>query len=86
MRDAGCGILRVFVRLLRLKKRSKCYRAITKRWAPGARTWGTIDPRAGDGIMLVFNAPLPCDVPAGEALDMALVMQKQMREYGAPLR
>ena len=54
--------------------------------APGARTLGTIDPRAGAGMMLVFNAPLPCDVPAGEALDMAPAMHKAMPEYGALLR
>jgi DNA-binding response OmpR family regulator len=32
---------------------------------------GTIDHRAGDGIMVIFNDPLPCDDPAGAALSMA---------------
>jgi adenylate cyclase len=39
---------------------------------------GTIDHRAGDGIMIIFNDPLPCEDPAGEALRMAMRMREQM--------
>jgi class 3 adenylate cyclase len=30
--------------------------------------------RAGDGIMVIFNDPLPCDDPTGDALRMAFAM------------
>ena len=30
----------------------------------------TIDHRAGDGIMIIFNDPLPCEDPTGEAVRM----------------
>lgn len=39
---------------------------------------GTIDHRAGDGIMVIFNDPLPCDDPAGNAVRLALAMREQM--------
>jgi class 3 adenylate cyclase len=39
---------------------------------------GTIDHRAGDGIMVIFNDPLPCDDPAGTAVRMALAMRERM--------
>ena len=39
---------------------------------------GTIDHRAGDGIMVIFNDPLPCDDPAGTAVRMALRMRERM--------
>lgn len=39
---------------------------------------GTIDHRAGDGIMVIFNDPLPCDDPAGTAVQMALAMRERM--------
>ena len=47
---------------------------------------GTIDHRAGDGIMVIFNDPLPCDDPAGTALSMALAMREQMRELSSGWR
>lgn len=47
---------------------------------------GTIDHRAGDGIMVIFNDPLPCDDPAGAALSMALSMHARMGELGAGWR
>ena len=39
---------------------------------------GTIDHRAGDGIMVIFNDPLPCDDPAGAAVGLAIVMRERM--------
>jgi len=47
---------------------------------------GTIDHRAGDGIMIIFNDPLPCDDPAGAALSMALAMRARMAELSAEWR
>jgi class 3 adenylate cyclase len=47
---------------------------------------GTIDHRAGDGIMIIFNDPLPCDDPAWAALSMALSMRARMGELGAGWR
>jgi class 3 adenylate cyclase len=37
-----------------------------------------VDHRAGDGIMVIFNDPLPCDDPAGDALRLALAMREHM--------
>ncbi len=39
-----------------------------------------VDHRSGDGIMVIFNDPLPCDDPAGDALRMALAMRARMKE------
>lgn len=39
---------------------------------------GTIDHRAGDGIMVIFNDPLPCEDPAGAAVHLALAMRERM--------
>lgn len=39
---------------------------------------GTIDHRAGDGIMVLFNDPLPCDEPAKLAVEMAIKMREDM--------
>ena len=39
-----------------------------------------IDHRSGDGIMVIFNDPLPCDDPAGDALRMAIAMREKMVE------
>lgn len=36
------------------------------------------DTRAGDGIMVVFNDPIPCDDPAGDALRLAVSMRNRM--------
>ncbi len=38
------------------------------------------DHRAGDGIMVVFNDPVPCDDPAGAALRVAVQMRECMVE------
>lgn len=37
-----------------------------------------VDHRSGDGIMVIFNDPLPCDDPAGTALRMAVAMRERM--------
>ena len=37
-----------------------------------------VDQRAGDGVMAIFNDPLPCDDPAGKAVQMALAMRDGM--------
>jgi len=47
---------------------------------------GTIDHRAGDGIMVIFNDPLPCEDPAGNALSMSFAMHTQMSELSAGWR
>ena len=39
-----------------------------------------VDHRMGDGIMVLFNDPLPCDDPAGDAVRLALAMQTRMAE------
>lgn len=40
---------------------------------------GFIDHRAGDGIMVIFNDPLPCRDPAGNAAVLAIAMRERMR-------
>lgn len=37
-----------------------------------------VDHRFGDGIMVIFNDPLPCDHPAGDAVRLALSMRDRM--------
>ena len=44
-----------------------------------ARYGGTIDHRAGDGIMVIFNDPIPCKDPAHRAVKMAIEMRAHMR-------
>ncbi|MEM7193828.1 MAG: GAF domain-containing protein [Pseudomonadota bacterium] len=39
-----------------------------------------VDPRMGDGIMVLFNDPLPCEDPAGDAVRLAIAMQEKMAE------
>ncbi len=39
-----------------------------------------VDHRMGDGIMVLFNDPVPCDDPAGDAVRLALAMQARMEE------
>lgn len=41
---------------------------------------GGVDQRAGDGIMVIFNDPIPVDDPAGDAVRLALAMRGRMRE------
>jgi class 3 adenylate cyclase len=37
-----------------------------------------VDLRMGDGIMVLFNDPLPCEDPAGDAVRLALAMRARM--------
>jgi class 3 adenylate cyclase len=39
-----------------------------------------VDHRMGDGIMVLFNDPLPCEDPAGSAVRLAIAMRAQMSE------
>ncbi|WP_299614883.1 GAF domain-containing protein [uncultured Tateyamaria sp.] len=39
-----------------------------------------VDHRMGDGIMVLFNDPVPCDDPAGDAVRLALAMRTRMQE------
>ncbi|MEO1687264.1 MAG: GAF domain-containing protein, partial [Pseudomonadota bacterium] len=39
-----------------------------------------VDHRSGDGIMAIFNDPLPCEDPAGDAVRLALAMRARMTE------
>jgi class 3 adenylate cyclase len=39
-----------------------------------------VDHRMGDGIMVLFNDPLPCDDPAGAAIRLALAMRERMQD------
>ena len=39
-----------------------------------------VDHRMGDGIMVLFNDPLPCDDPAGEAVRLAIAMRARMTD------
>jgi class 3 adenylate cyclase len=41
---------------------------------------GTIDHRAGDGLMVFFNDPLPCDEPEMKAVELALEMRDLFNE------
>lgn len=40
---------------------------------------GTIEHRAGDGIMVIFNDPIPCDDPAATAITLAVKMREAMQ-------
>ena len=39
-----------------------------------------VDHRMGDGIMVLFNDPLPCEDPAGDAVRLAVAMRERMAE------
>jgi class 3 adenylate cyclase len=39
-----------------------------------------VDHRMGDGIMVLFNDPLPCDDPAGDAVRLGMAMQARMSD------
>ena len=36
----------------------------------------------GDGIMVLFNDPIPCADPAGDAVSLAIAMRARMTELG----
>jgi class 3 adenylate cyclase len=44
------------------------------------RFQGTLERFTGDGLMVFFNDPLPCDDPAGKAVAMAVDMRSRVRE------
>ena len=39
-----------------------------------------VEHRLGDGIMAIFNDPLPCDDPAGDAVRLAIAMRARMAD------
>ncbi len=41
---------------------------------------GTISHRAGDGLLVIFNDPLPCDEPARRAVELAVAMRERIGE------
>lgn len=47
---------------------------------------GTIDHRAGDGLMVIFNDPVPCDEPVLESVRMAVAMRTRMAEIAKDWR
>jgi class 3 adenylate cyclase len=47
---------------------------------------GTLERFAGDGVMVVFNAPLPCPDPSPRAVRMAIAMRAGVTELGAKWR
>jgi len=47
---------------------------------------GTLERFAGDGVMVVFNAPLPCPDPSPRAVRMAIEMRKGVAELGVKWR
>ena len=42
-----------------------------------------VDHRMGDGVMVLFNDPLPCEDPAGAAVRLAIAMRERMAALGA---
>jgi class 3 adenylate cyclase len=42
-----------------------------------------VDHRMGDGIMVLFNDPLPCDDPAGTAVRLGVAMRARMADLCA---
>jgi class 3 adenylate cyclase len=47
---------------------------------------GTLERFVGDGLVVLFNAPLPCPDPAARAVRMALAMRDAVRELAAGWR
>jgi class 3 adenylate cyclase len=47
---------------------------------------GTLDKFAGDGLMVVFNDPLPCDQPTARAVRMAIEMRDGIESLAAKWR
>ncbi len=39
-----------------------------------------VDLRMGDGVMVLFNDPIPCDDPAGDAVRLGIAMRARMAE------
>jgi len=51
-----------------------------------ARHQGTVEHFAGDGLMVFFNDPLPCEHPAEQAARMSLAMRDRMAELSGDWR
>jgi adenylate cyclase len=47
---------------------------------------GTLERFTGDGLMVVFNAPLPCPDPSPRAVRMAIAMREGLAELGTKWR
>ena len=47
---------------------------------------GTLERFTGDGVMVVFNAPLPCPDPSPRAVRMAIEMREGVAELGTKWR
>ncbi len=47
---------------------------------------GTIDHRAGDGLMVFFNDPLPCQEPVVSAVNLALAIRRAFAEMNIDWR
>ncbi len=47
---------------------------------------GTLDKYAGDGLMVLFNDPLPCSEPALRAVRMAVEMREQVEKLAVKWR
>jgi class 3 adenylate cyclase len=47
---------------------------------------GTVERFAGDGVMILFNDPLPCPDPSQRAVHMALEMRDQIAELAVSWR
>lgn len=41
---------------------------------------GTIDHRAGDGLLVIFNDPFPCDAPVAQAMKLAIAIRERVRQ------
>ena len=50
------------------------------------RHQGTLERFAGDGVLVLFNDPLPCPEPLLQAVRMALAMRDQVGELAAGWR
>lgn len=49
-----------------------------------AASGGTIGFRAGDGLMVFFNDPLPCETPVQDAVRLAIDIREAFTEISAP--
>ena len=59
----------------------------TPRWATLIfRFEGTLERFVGDGLMVLFNDPLPCPDPAARAVRMAVAMRDAVRDLAAGWR
>ncbi|MDP5218382.1 adenylate/guanylate cyclase domain-containing protein [Ruegeria sp. 2205SS24-7] len=54
--------------------------------ALAAASGGTIGFRSGDGLMIYFNDPIPCEAPVLDAVKLALDIRREFAEICAPWR